>query len=591
MAHYKSTGGSVERTTPREWLQVGANIGGLVNRWSLRDDLVVYVGDKAGIERGAPALFDPFSAEIEVNVPIAFGMVSPDAVGDLRERKQQFEFPKASGAILHEALHARFTTWDLKKAAEDLDKDVLEALHLLEESRIEAFGVKVYPENRSFLRACAMEIVLGDINDESIEGMSATRQIAQMLGLTYSRVDAGVLEPSDIDAVRKVVEDAVPTEFVDKLADIWREFQVLNADMHLARMYELAHEWVRAIEDRVEETGEKEAEQQLMQALKDAIKEAAGSASVGAMNDADVQQTKEQFQEEASRANDKAKEQRDHKDMASKVFGRGSGPSGSDSRSVLRETRNPTAEERISAVQIAQALDKARYRDRIRIETASATPPGRVRTRALIQGEAYRERGIVHDVQPFQHVQRKHTDDPNLTIGVMVDISGSMSTAMQPMASAAWILSEAVRRVQGKVAMVYYGNGVFPTLKAGQHLEDVKVYSASDGTEEFDDGFQALDGALNLLNGSGARMLVIVSDGEYRTDQRAKAKKWIKRCGQAGVGVLWIGAGSYGDNAQSYCNGKESVFARMETSATASATMIGKAATKALTTAGDIRSR
>ena len=591
MAHYKSTGGSVERTTPREWLQVGANIGGLVNRWSLRDDLVVYVGDKAGIERGAPALFDPFSAEIEVNVPIAFGMVSPDAVGDLRERKQQFEFPKASGAILHEALHARFTTWDLKKAAEDLDKDVLEALHLLEESRIEAFGVKVYPENRSFLRACAMEIVLGDINDESIEGMSATRQIAQMLGLTYSRVDAGVLEPSDIDAVRKVVEDAVPTEFVDKLADIWREFQVLNADMHLARMYELAHEWVRAIEDRVEETGEKEAEQQLMQALKDAIKEAAGSASVGAMNDADVQQTKEQFQEDASRANDKAKEQRDHKDVASKVFGRGSGPSGSDSRSVLRETRNPTAEERISAVQIAQALDKARYRDRIRIETASATPPGRVRTRALIQGEAYRERGIVHDVQPFQHVQRKHTDDPNLTIGVMVDISGSMSTAMQPMASAAWILSEAVRRVQGKVAMVYFGNGVFPTLKAGQHLEDVKVYSASDGTEEFDDGFQALDGALNLLNGSGARMLVIVSDGEYRTDQRAKAKKWIKRCGQAGVGVLWIGAGSYGDNAQSYCNGKESVFARMETSATASATMIGKAATKALTTAGDIRSR
>ena len=591
MAHYKSTGTTVERTTPREWLQVGAHIGGLVNRWAMRDDLVVYVGDRAAIERGAPALFDPASAEIEVNVPIAFGAVTPESVGDLRERKQQFEFPKASGAILHEALHARFTTWDLRKAAEDLDAPVLDALHLLEESRIESFGVKVYPENRAFLRACAMEIVLGDINDESLEGMSATRQIAQMLGLTYSRVDAGVLVPSDIDAVRKVVEDAVPTEFVEKLSDIWREFQTLNADWHLARMYELAHEWVQTIEDRVEETGEKEAEQQLMEALKEAIKEAAGSASIGAMVDADAQQIKEQMQEDASRANDKAKEQRDHKDVASKVFGRGSNPSDADSRSVLRETRNPTAEERISAVQIAQALEKARYRDRIRIESASATPPGRVRTRSLIQGEAYRDRGVVHEVEPFQRVQRKHTDDPNLTIGVMVDISGSMSTAMQPMASAAWILSEAVRRVQGKVAMVYYGNGVFPTLKVGQHLEQVKVYSASDGTEEFDDGFQALDGALNLLNGSGARMLVIVSDGEYRSDQQAKAKKWIARCGQAGVGVLWIGAGSYGDNAQRYCNGKESVFARMESSATASATMIGKAATKALTTAGDINSR
>lgn len=589
MAHYKSTG-TVERTTPREWLQVGAHIGGLVNRWSLRDDLVVYVGDKAGLDRGAPALFDPYTAEIEVNVPIAFGKATPEAVGDLRQRGQQFEFPKASGAILHEALHARFTTWDLKKAADELKPEVLDALHLLEESRIEAFGVRVYPENTSFLRACALEIVLGDIEDGALDGLSSTRQVAQMLGLTYARVDAGVLDNSDIDAVRTVINDTTPAEFIDALGDIWREFQTLSADRHLVRMYELAHEWVNIVEKRVEETGEKEAEQQLMDALKEALKEAAGSASVGAMIDADAQQTKEQFQEDASRANDKAKEQRDHKDVASKVFGRGSRPSDADSRSVLRETRNPTAEERISAVQIAQALDKARYRDRIRIETASATPPGRVRTRSLIQGEAYRERGIMHEVQPFQRVQRKHTDDPNLTIGVMVDISGSMSTAMQPMASAAWILSEAVRRVQGKVAMVYYGNGVFPTLKAGQHLEDVRVYTASDGTEEFDEGFQALDGALNLLNGSGARMLVIVSDGEYRSDQVEKAKKWIKRCGKAGVGVLWIGAGSYGENAQRYCNGKESVFARMESSATASATMIGKAATKALTTAGDIRS-
>lgn len=590
MAHYSAATSRVERTTPREWLGVGANIGNLVNGWAMRDDLVVYVGDRAGVERGAPALFDPESAEIEVNVPIAFGNVDPEDVGDLRERSQQFEFPKASGAILHEALHARFTTWDLRKAAEELSPEVLEALHLLEESRIESFGVKVYPHNRAFLRACAMEIVLGDINDETLAQMTATRQIAHTLGLTYARVDAGVLDGSDIDAVRAVVDSTVPAEFVGELASIWREFQGLNADWHLPRMYELAHEWVRVINDRVEETGEKDAEEQLMQQLKDALSEAAGSASVGAMIDAGEQQTREQFQETATRANDKAKEKRDHKDMASKVFGRGSTPSDSDSRSVLRETRNPTAEERISAVKIAQALDKARYRDRIRIESASAMPPGRVRTRALIQGEAYRERGIMHDVQPFQHVQRKHTDDPNLTIGVMVDISGSMSTAMQPMASAAWILSEAVRRVQGKVAMVYYGDGVFPTLKAGQHLEKVNVYSASDGTEKFDEGFQALDGALNLLNGSGARMLVIVSDGEYTTAQREKARKWVKRCGQAGVGVLWIGAGSYGDNAQRYCNGKESVFARMESSATASADMIGKAATRALTTAGDIRS-
>jgi hypothetical protein len=101
-------------------------------------------------------------------------------------------------------------------------------------------------------------------------------------------------------------------------------------------------------------------------------------------------------------------------------------------------------------------------------------------------------------------------------------------------------MSEAVRRVQGKSAMVYYGNEVFPTLKPGQHLSEVKVWSALDGTEKFDEAFRALDGALNLLNGSGARLLVVTSDGAYTADQSDKARKWVKRCQEAGVAVLWL---------------------------------------------------
>ena len=85
-------------------------------------------------------------------------------------------------------------------------------------------------------------------------------------------------------------------------------------------------------------------------------------------------------------------------------------------------------------------------------------------------------RGVRQEVAPFRKKVRKQTDEPTLTVGVMVDISGSMSSAMEPMASTAWIMSEAVRRVQGKTAMVYYGNEVFTTLKPGQHLGDVKVW-------------------------------------------------------------------------------------------------------------------
>ena len=193
MAHYSSIK-TAKRNTPPEWLAVGASIGKIANTWAERSDLVAYVGEGAGVDKGAPAIFNPDSAEIEVSVPLAFGLTRPEDVGDMTERRQQFEFPKASGAIFHEAMHARFSTWDLRKAASELPRPVVQALHLLEESRIEAYGVRVRPENRSFLRACALEIVLGDITEDELVTMTSTRQAAHILGLTYSRVDAGVLE-------------------------------------------------------------------------------------------------------------------------------------------------------------------------------------------------------------------------------------------------------------------------------------------------------------------------------------------------------------------------------------------------------------
>jgi hypothetical protein len=166
----------------------------------------------------------------------------------------------------------------------------------------------------------------------------------------------------------------------------------------------------------------------------------------------------------------------------------------------------------------------------------------------------------------------------------MVDISGSMASAMEPMAATAWAMSEAVRRVQGKCAMVYYGQDVFPTLKPGQHLDQVTVYTAPDGTEKFDKAFKALDGSLNLLNGTGARLLVIVSDGCYTDDERSKAKAWVRACEKAGVAILWIpfGEGSY---ARSIAGPDTVILSDVRDPAEA-AVQIGSAAAKALTKIG-----
>jgi hypothetical protein len=178
---------------------------------------------------------------------------------------------------------------------------------------------------------------------------------------------------------------------------------------------------------------------------------------------------------------------------------------------------------------------------------------------------------------------RKHTDEPTLNVGVMVDISGSMRAAMEPMATTAWVMSEAVRRVQGKAAMVYYGQDVFPTLKAGQHLDGVKVWSANDPTEKFDKAFKALDGALNLLNGNGARLLVVVSDGVYTDGECRNATKWVKRCEQQGVAVLWLTfQDRHNQNAESLCKGTKAVVLSGRLDPADAAVEIGRAAARAL---------
>lgn len=600
----------ISRTTPVEWLAVGAKIGELVNDWANRSDLVAYVGERAAIDFGAPALFDPASAEVEVNTSVAFGYVDPEDVGDMTERAQQFEFPKASGAILHEALHARFSTWDMRAAFDTLTKPEYDALNLLEESRIEAFGVRVFPTNRSFLRACAMEIVLADMTSESLSKLTQVRQVAQLLGLTYARVSAGVLTPNDVEPLREIVEATIPADKLDSLRSIWLEFQHLDARLDVARMYDLAREWVRVVSETSEEAGEpqqgddsgesesgsgegsalgKAVREALAEAIREALEEAQENAEVGAMDDVEEQQTKEEYQEVAAQQQSKASEQRDHKSMASKVFSNASGAGTGKTNSTLREVRPATPEERVSAVRIGQALEKAKYRDRVRTEAHSATPPGRLRTRALVQGNALRERGVMMATEPWNRVQRKHVDDPNLTIGVMVDISGSMRSAMEPLASAAWILSEATKRVQGKVAMVYYGEDVFATLKAGQHLDKVSVYTAMDNTEKFDKAFQALNGSLNLLDGSGARLLVVVSDGHYTAEEQVKAEKWMARCAQAGVAVLWLGAGSYGTNGERYTTAPSASYVRLGESVTEASDAIGKAAQEALYRASEQR--
>jgi hypothetical protein len=544
MGHLK-TGETRAEATPTEWLRAGRTIGELANKWSLRNDIVAYVGPGAGGQ--APACFAPTTAEVEVNVDVAFGFgVKPEEVERLDQRKVQYEFPKGTGAIMHEAFHARFSRWSMPDAYKELKSDEYQALILLEESRIEFQGLKSMPNARPFLRACAMEIVIGDVK-EDMEKQTPTKSLTNLIGLVHARIDAGILEAHEVAVVMELVENQIPADVVIQLRTIALSAQAHELHNDATELYPLAIEWARIVRELAKERGDEEGNNPVGEALKklmsdvlDAMEEASDEISASNFGELADQEQSEDWKDEIKGKAEDAKEQEENREIAKDVFSKSTGVGSTKSSSKLLDTRSPNADELVAAVTIGQWLEKAKYRERDEHEIASILPPGRLRTRAIVQNAALKSRGVNQQVEAFRRTVRKHTDDPTLHVGVMVDISGSMGSAMQPMATTAWVMSEAVNRIQGECAMVYFGNDVFPTLKAGQRLKEVSIYSAPDGTEKFAKAFSALDGALNLLHGNGARLLVVVSDGQYTSDETRKAEEIVAKCKEAGVAILWL---------------------------------------------------
>jgi hypothetical protein len=137
--------------------------------------------------------------------------------------------------------------------------------------------------------------------------------------------------------------------------------------------------------------------------------------------------------------------------------------------------------------------------------------------------------------------KRLWTEDPNLTVGIITDISASMQHYQETSAILSWIMSESVRKIHGTVATVLMGTEVHGVVRSGSKQPYVNIFRAGDGHENFQDAFGAIDGELNLLHANGARVLVIFSDAWYSVSKySAYAEKAMAWCRNEGVGVLWV---------------------------------------------------
>jgi VWA domain-containing protein len=205
-------------------------------------------------------------------------------------------------------------------------------------------------------------------------------------------------------------------------------------------------------------------------------------------------------------------------------------------------TRPPTDVERAAARVLGRALDTAGVRDRVATRTRSALPPGRLAMRGALAADAQRAASSLATAEPFTRTSRRPVPAPPLRLGIACDVSGSMDAFAGPVASTAWILAHAAAhtRVPATTAAVIFGRYVRAIHAPGECPAEVTEFLATDNYEHADKAIDALDGALDLARPGAARLLVIVSDGQYRPDPRREAQLRVNRLTAARCGVLWL---------------------------------------------------
>ncbi|RSM37872.1 VWA domain-containing protein [Amycolatopsis balhimycina DSM 5908] len=535
-----ATGAAVFPARP-EWLTLSAAFADEVPVIADRDDLVVSVAPGAG--GGAPACFYPHRALIEVDgdhLGVDPATVDPANLSD------RARYAPAWGALTHECGHAKHTAWEPPDGA---PPGVVAAAMLLEEPRMEAAHIRRRPDDRHWLRACVQGIVATDLHlfaDPVTAPKMTAADAARTAALLLGRADGGVLTHAEVHPVARVVEDVLGAEVLGKLRAVWRQ-ALRTADDAGEDMLDLGRQWCEILG-----TDPDSASSPASPGTSDPTGSSPGPAAPSPLADAiaavlggvAANVAGEKAPEDpaavaaAARESEEAAEKKAGA-VARRVFGTG-GPRGGDTRTT--GTRPPTPEECAAARVLARALDTAGTRERVAVRSTSEVPPGRLRMRGVRAAEAQRAAGAVVTAEPFTRTIRTPVTVPPLRVGIACDVSGSMGWAREHVASAAWILANAARhtRVPADTASVIFGNHVRPLTHPGKPPTEVTEFRSNDNYEDIPRALDALDGSLGLSRPGAARLVVIVSDGNYRDDPRRDGQKKLDRLRASGCAVLWL---------------------------------------------------
>jgi Mg-chelatase subunit ChlD len=491
------------------------------------------------------------------------------------------------GVAFHEVMHAKHTKrWvceRLKRLDDEGQETLARDLLLLEEPRMEAHGVRDYPDNsargrfvRRALSATVTSVLLprfeAEVLEASAAGQPLTREVCGR-AMTYlaARTHYGIVDPATLGALTPIWDGVLGVADVRALHDLYARV-IWAPDGDVGAMDGYAAEY-RAIigppDPPLPSAGQQAAgtgagspsgdqgdsgdgapngggdggdknqaadgdqgegggaggkqpqDGQGMKSLADAVRNAQQRA-----HRAQVQQ----LNEDVSLDDVLARAERTPEPLAT---GGGTGaPTGRmPDRGV---NRPPFPDEVQAAARFANRLEQARTVAVTRIP--KRTPGGRFNARNHIRAMAQRQHGRPITAYPWslERIVRNPIQEPH--VGFIVDTSGSMAGYEYALGPIVWIIDTALRTMGGRMATGLFGNGASLLSDGSRPLALVPEIRTGGGTAFAGDAIVMCCEHLEMENRSRPRFLYVLSDGGwYDTEAGVERIEWL-----AGLGVPTI---------------------------------------------------
>ncbi|AZM48778.1 hypothetical protein DMB38_26055 [Streptomyces sp. WAC 06738] len=523
-----------------QWLRIAAALTERLPELAGREDVIVTC--EQGTRSGSPGAFFPATADLEIDAalfaPLAPATIDPTRVGD------EENYPVAWGVLTHEAAHAAHTRWTTPPPLRGTALDA--AAQLLDESRAENAQLSRRPGDRRFLRAAVHSLVIDGFSNQT---PTDRWQAAAAAGLILARRDAGILDEDETAALEITVAATLGPNLLNALAAIWTAAHT-TADEDSQAMLEHARAWCQALGA---DPAAPEPTPDPAAGHRGELAEGIGKVTAAAAAN-DAAQAAAQAQAAAARSARTRKKAaqaahaRQAAQTAEKVFAPGGRPytpgkpNSRSRRSPVTGTRQPTSAEKAAAGQLARALRAAAYRERTTTQTTSAAPPGRLNMRQALARDAQKAAGAIPTATPWVHTMHRAGVTPPLRVGIAVDVSGSMSIAAAPIASAAWIVAKAAALTDpdSSSATVAYDKSITAITTPGRTPARVTEFDATGLGHSLGEAIDALEVGAGLTQPGAGRLLVIASDGIYGAKEADQAAGRVAALRTTGCAVLWL---------------------------------------------------